>query len=310
VPASFSVSNLGDSAVLGSGSLRRAIMDANNSMDETSTIMFNSGLSGTITLESALEDLKKNITIGAGGDSVRVVCDSGNPLFTIFTIDATWTCEIEGLSIEWGRQGVSNGGYLTLSEDTISNNIGGGGIVNDGSLTVDNCYIEYNQTLTNGGGIYNINGQVYCCGCVISSNFAAGFGGGIANDSAIASVTLSGGCNVDYNEATSYGGGIYNLEGTVNMDGGTLTYNTTGQDGGGLYSDTGATETLTSVDITNNSAANGNGGGFCLLSGTATFNMCTISGNNANTGPGGAWKNPGSSYQANSCTITDTIVTY
>src|SRR5262245_12549995 len=63
VPSTFTVQNLND---LGSGSLRQAILDANNTPG-ADTIKFAPGVTGTINLASALPDLSSNIDLEGPG---------------------------------------------------------------------------------------------------------------------------------------------------------------------------------------------------------------------------------------------------
>ncbi len=76
--ATFTVTTLNDS---GAGSLRAAI----TSVSAGDTIVFQSGLTGTITLASALPTINANLTIqGPGADSLTI---SGNNAVTVFTIN-------------------------------------------------------------------------------------------------------------------------------------------------------------------------------------------------------------------------------
>jgi hypothetical protein len=300
-------------------SLRQAIIDADNSTDASSTITFDSSLTGTITLESALPALKKNITItGAGWGNVSVVRDTTKLAFQIFNIAKGTTCEIDGLFIGSGSSpsgggGVVNAGNLTLDGCTIANNTGGG-IFNvatgqgNGSLTLTGCSVYGNSNPgQDGGGIENVGGVVYISNSEIYGNSAQD-GGGIWNSSG--SGLYIGQSDIFGNTATGNGGGIYNA-GTLGMTSGTLSSNSAAGNGGGLYL-AGGTATLTSVSIQGNGAtgATSKGGGFYLNTGNLTLNGITISGNTAATGPGGTWNSqPGGSLTINNpVSITDAIV--
>jgi hypothetical protein len=313
-PAVFNVTNLNDT---GDGSLRKAITNANNSTDAASTINFQSGLQGTITLNTELDHLAKNITInGPVATSVIVQRNTAKPAFTIFTISFGANCGINYLTIEDGSAtsggGISNVGTLTIQNDDIAYNTGGG-IYNNGTLNVSSCSIDWNSTTGDGGGIDNTaacsieNSEIY--------NNSAQKGGGIADDSAASSTSIGNNTCIGHNSATAEGGGIYHYDGNLEMDGGTLFYNTAGTNGGGIAIDgTGNNGvTLTGITIQGNAAnaTSGKGGGAYLLSGTLTLNSCTVTGNTAQTGTGVAYKKPpASTFNNNNNDITDTIVTF
>ncbi len=271
--------------------MRQAILDANASMDASSTITVQAGLSGLVQLQSALDPLNKNITInGAGGASLGVVRAMGATTdFPIFTVNEGTTCEIDWLyDIGAGTEGgINNQGNLTLNYCSVLNNSGGSGIHNgSGTLDLYNCEVEYNQTESDGGGISTSSGSVYCSGTTIAYNGARN-GGGIFTNSQGNTIDLES-CSVSNNTATAQGGGIYNTC-TLIMNDGTLGYNQAGTDGGGLYQNA-VSASLSGVEIAGNQAkgATGKGGGFCLNAGSGTFSQCDFSNNTANTGTAGA----------------------
>lgn len=100
----------------------------------------------------------------------------------------------------------TDGSTLKLYSSTVSNNFGGyvgGGIINDGDVTIRNSTISGNSAFV-GGGIANIIGTVNISQSIISGN-AALFGGGIENT--YGSVTLNQ-STVSGNYAYAYGGGV------------------------------------------------------------------------------------------------------
>jgi len=78
--------------------------------------------------------------------------------------------------------GVDNEGTLTVTNCTFSNNDGldGGAIYNDGMLTVTNSTFSNNQSTVEGGAILN-NGTVNVTSGTFSGNHAPGSGGAIEN---------------------------------------------------------------------------------------------------------------------------------
>jgi CSLREA domain-containing protein len=120
--------------------------------------------------------------------------------------------------------GIHNGtnGNLTLTDSTVSFNgdsmkpsgTGGGGISNDGTLTVNRSTIYGNLTGGNGGGIFTLFGTVNLTNSTISFNSAfAGNGGGIYSDNG-GTVTITNCTVTDGNQGLT-GGGIYHGSGTI-----------------------------------------------------------------------------------------------
>src|SRR5262249_1620468 len=107
----------------------------------------------------------------------------------------------------------SKEGQLTLEHCTVARNTGpqaGGGIDNDGVLTVRDSTITGNSAVR-GGGIYNA-GQPHLrlrstlVNTVVSGNHASEDGGGIYDNGKL---QVDDGCLVSNNTADGNGGGIY-----------------------------------------------------------------------------------------------------
>ena len=252
----ITVINTNDS---GPGSLRQALVDANNG----DTINFDSSLNGQkITLTSGQLIVDKSVTIS--GPGVNNLAVDGNAQSRVFYVNPGKTVTISGLTIANGH-GVTWGGgiyndhaTLIVSNCTVSNNstrdgYGGGGIVNDAftyngngsaTLTVTNCTLSGNSggAYTGGGGILNEgwpgSATLTVTNCTFSSNSADG-GGGISNEAGgngSATLTVSN-STISGNSAYS-GGGISN--GVAGHFGGIATLTVTnctlsGNSGGGIY---------------------------------------------------------------------------
>src|SRR5580658_9955133 len=93
--ATLTVTNTDDS---GSGSLRAAITTANGSSGDT--IRFAPGVTGTITLQSALPQINVNMTIAGPGAAELAI--SGNHEYQVFYVNAGIVA-ISGLTIEYGN---------------------------------------------------------------------------------------------------------------------------------------------------------------------------------------------------------------
>lgn len=256
--ANFLVENLNDS---GTGSLRQAIASANASA-EPNTIEFNGGLNGTINLSSALPALAGELLISGPGAAVITV--NGNSLYQPFFVPGGSTVSITGLTIENGLAqfggGIGNEGDLTVTDCVLANNnaeFSGGAIDNfDGSVIVSQSRLSGNTTDENGvgAGVANTeNGTISIVESTLTGN-TAGFGGALDNLGTITIVrsTLSS------NNATEYGGAIENA-GTLTIRNSTISGNVAGVGGGGIDNFEGATSIEFST-LAENSAGSSGGG--------------------------------------------------
>jgi predicted outer membrane repeat protein len=234
------VTNTSDNANT-QGSLRYEIDHA----PDGSSIAFLKGLSGTIVLHSELI-LKKSIAINGPGTSRIAI--SGNSSHRIFDIGDNIAVSISNLKIENGYA-ADNGSGGTSGPSTGS---GGGIYVGDHDLNSSQKSYEFSTvtlldlTISNnvaddyGGGIFN-QGILSLFNCTISNNRAADGGGLAVSDLGI--TTLSNNKIVS-NTATTDGGGIYAgdaiyTSGTPYFD----LYNSTvsgnhAEQGGGIWVDT------------------------------------------------------------------------
>jgi hypothetical protein len=184
VPSTLTVSNNLDH---GAGSLRGTLAGAASG----DTVIFASSLDGkTITLTSGVLSLLENVTIQGPGAGALTI--SGNGKSEVFYVGGGTTATISGLTIAHGWApvggGIGNDGTLTLRNVTLSanqavNGIGGGGIANDGGamLTLSHCVITGNRATTTagndvfGGGLFN-EGQAVISSTTFQDNQALGGG--------------------------------------------------------------------------------------------------------------------------------------
>jgi fibronectin-binding autotransporter adhesin len=215
-PPAIVVTTLADSPTQGSTSLRAALGIAAN-LGGSQFITFAPGLTGTISLGSGLE-ISSSVAIEGPG-ALLVTVSGGGPSsnFSDFTVNSGVTATIAGLTIANGYTtsdggGVSNGGDLTLSDDTVTGNSAyyGGGIYDGGTATLEDDTFSDNSAY-DGGGVLSA-GVVTLINSTLSGN-SASFGGGIGDHATVAltNVTIAG------NSAVDGGGGI--------ADGGTVTLN-------------------------------------------------------------------------------------
>lgn len=261
------VSNTNDS---GPGSLRQAILAANNSTSlATPTITFTkAALSGTINLASALPDLARSMMIDGPGAVNLTVQRGGSGSYRIFTVQNGATVTIQDLTIANGSLSGGNGG----------------GILNSGILTLQNSLVSGNAAAL-GGGIYNQNGTLTLNNTRVVNNSASGAGGGINIQAG--TVNLLNGTSLETNIATSIGGGIAN-SGTLNVTGiDTARISFSGNQainsgGGGIYS-SGIT-TVAFGNFVNNRASDIGAGGGAILNVAASTTL-TVSNSVFNASP-------------------------
>jgi predicted outer membrane repeat protein len=164
-------------------------------------------------------------------------------------------CTFSGNSAGYGGGGIENEGTLTLTNSTVSaNSVSGlgGGINNDDVVTVTDCTFSGNSAATYGGGIYNFGGIVTVSNSTLSGNSAS----------------------------ADNGGGIENAtQGTLTVTNSTLSGNSAGTLGGGICNDLRATATVTSCTISANSARSGGGISNTYLLGTVTLGNTIVAGN-------------------------------
>lgn len=291
------VTNTNDS---GAGSLRQALSDAYPG----SSVLFGSNVIGTITLTNGELVIGKDVAILGPGANVLAI--SGNNSSRVLDITNAFA-SISGLTIRNGTvlgftgrpgQTVSGGGIyceqaatLAMSDCVISNcaavgghganvfisgnggnggNGIGGGIRNDGKLTLDRCLVVNNQALGGSGGSGG-SGQ--------GGNGGIGIGGGIANYAGYSPGVILHGCTLSGNRATFGSGG----------GGGTAGANGTAW-AAGLYDYwVAALINCTIASNVVNGAGAGLGGGiYCDASHTVLLS-CTVAGNNADSSGGGMY---------------------
>jgi hypothetical protein len=312
VPSSiFTVTNLQDD---GPGSLRRAIHDANGTV-EPDAIVFQPGLAGPITLTSGELDVMESVTITGPGAGVITV--SGNNASRIFLVEnAAHTAinvAISGLTLTAG-----SGGAVAVSDEVLtlrgvvianSNAQNGGGILvsTDGRLTLEDSTVSGNHadgvgTPLGGGLFLSSNSVALVRNSTIAGNQAiGGDGGGVYVGSGgsltVANSTISG-------NSADVGGGIKVSGGLLTVANSTISGNSA-VGGGGLLAD-GSTLTVANSTISGN-VASGPGGGISLpAGGTAVIRNSTVAFNTATTGGGGVFVKATSSPAA--VTLLSTIV--
>jgi Big-like domain-containing protein/Calx-beta domain-containing protein len=253
----FTVSNTNDS---GAGSLRQAIIDANNTPGED-TIAFGPQVGDTypaetVALKSPLPQLSSVRIEGPGAHrlTVQIFRDAETPpsfIGHIFNVGAGATVSIDGLTMTLGggvkldgSSGAINGGAvfnpatgtLKITNSTVSESQAqrGSGIFNAGTLTIADSTICDNGTKLSGGagaGLFNAGSGTLT---VVDSTFCNNGSAGVS--------TLY----------PTTGGGIFN-EGTLTVEGSTFSGNIADR-GGAIFNAGGASLTMTNATISGNGA--------------------------------------------------------
>ncbi len=196
----------------GGGSLRSAMIQANQYGG--GIIAFST--SGVIDLASPLPAISDDVQILGPGANVLTV--SGYFANQVFVVNSGVTATIAGLTIADGTSartggGIDNDGTLTVTNSALLDNSAmvGGGIYNFGTLTVTNSTLSGNSAELGGGGIAN-GGTLTVTNSTISDN-SGNLGGGIYNGSmlTVTDSTLAG------NSASVAAGGIATYFGTMTM---------------------------------------------------------------------------------------------
>ena len=159
---------------------------------------------GTYTPVSGLEVvlMNKNATLSGGWDSVFV--------------EQIATSTLDGQHPNYARRGlIVNSGVVAAVDHFVIQNCDfvypGGGVLNNGNLTLSHSTIRNNVGMEDGGGISN-NGTMAMTESVVSGNMAPMFGGGILNNVG-GWLFISNSAVVNNNPSLSSGatgGGIYN----------------------------------------------------------------------------------------------------
>ena len=175
----------------------------------------------------------------------------------------------------------------------------GGAIYNHGTANITNATVRDNEAEDSGGGVYNnINGVLDITDSVITGNSVTknnGVGGGIRSTGSTGSnhsdpkvtITNSQISNNHADGGSGDGGGIYADAYTIlTIKGGsTISNNTAGRDGGGIYNN-GLRLEVDSSTVSDNEADRDAGGIYSWHESNLAVNNSTIS-NNTSDGKGG-----------------------
>jgi hypothetical protein len=295
VPTTFMPTTFAD-GVLGSGSLRDAVLQANADTGTDDDIILldtgtyaltivntgghheTAGLQGDLNITSTSHRL---IVQGAGSSTIIDASQLQDRVFQI--VNPGTVVVFQDLVIQGGlAQDDGTAGTLAGSTDGL-----GGGILNNGgNITLDNVVVQNNvarggdvTVLTvpghnaSGGGIYSTGGALTMAGATIASNLAIGGRGGDHHG-----FTHAG------DGGSASGGGLYATAGSLDISNSTIASNlaTGGQGGDGN-------------NFTTKGGGNGGyggvgqGGGLYVNGGSLTIATSTIASNEGTAGAGGPY---------------------
>ncbi len=246
-------------------SLREALHNANNNAQFSPVV--NECAAGSDTLPDVIRlssEATYSLTIaGAGLDEGDLdILANGLPLDLRIETDGTAAATIQ-MTVNGQRVMEIQGGTVELHNLVITGGAldgPGGGILNDGNLTLTDSILR-NNTATAGGGLYNSGTAVINNSQIALNNGTFLGGGGIYSDGEL---TISNSM-VRANQASS-GGGIYQAAGTLVVQGSSINLNSVTGDGGGLLLVNDIVSAHLHDSTIQGNQANGHGGGVGFLS--------------------------------------------
>jgi hypothetical protein len=276
--ADFTVTNLSDGPGAGpAGSLRNAAALAENGTGPD-RILFQSGLTGTITLTNGELFIDEPLEILGAGANVTVSGNNTSRIFLIVTAtgddvkisDLTLTAANPGSAVEGGAIKLDHAD-LTVVNSTISNSSAkdGGAILatshSDETTTIRNSTISGNHALAGfGGGIGSYYAPVTIEKTTMSGNTATGRGEAIYSGGfplTVRNSTISG------NTAAVLDDALGMFEGSITLENSTVAGNT----GDGISGSYGTAITLTNSVVADNTHADVNESSYHLAS--ASFSL-------------------------------------
>jgi CSLREA domain-containing protein len=292
----------------GSCSLREAIDNANSTGTDTTggdcalgsgddTIVFSTGLTGTITIAATLPAIANTLTIqGPAANPPEIAVDGANE-YQVMVVNPVATLNLNNLMIAHGFAitggGINSDGTLTVTNSTFSDDSAdggvlfaglGGGIYSEGTLTVTNSTFSGNNAQGSdhfgnpGGGIYS-SGTATVTDSTFSDNSADEGGAIQAATLTVTNSTLSGNTSI-------FGGGAIGAQ-NLTVIGSAFSDNSTQGQGGAIFN---AGILVSNSNFSDNSASfiNAFGGGAIYSEDDASLVVggSTFTGNSTQGGGG------------------------
>jgi hypothetical protein len=285
----------GCSIVTAGGPGDRIFLQANTTYTLTIAGIEDSNISGDL-------DITNSVIISGVSSTIN-----GNGLDRVISFIAG-SSTLKGVTIRGGvssvnGSGIFNVGTLALSNCTVSNNSGSGGvgsgIRNQGTMTIDSCTITHNTGATYGGGIDQATGALTVTNSSIFSNSVSIAGGGIHKAAGTMAIINS---TVYSNTAGSFAGGIWNDAGGMVITNSTISQNFAVTGSGGIYNQN--IITITGSSVLSNTATAGTAGGLSNQYIAALVNT-TFSGNQTRDSGGGIFNSVGATATLYNATVTN-----
>jgi hypothetical protein len=251
-----------------------------------------------------------SLTITGSGQSTTTIDASGLG-DRMLSVEAGANVTLRDLTLRGGHAPGGKAVGNATSGDGPNGNPGadGGGIVNQGSLTLTDVAVSANSAGTGSGGgnggstnsfpapggsggqggnggaggaVYN-TGDLTLTDATVTGNFAGngGAGGNAASGAGPGGTGGNGGCCGD-------GGGVANVGGIVHISGSTIAFNHAGSGGDGGTGGAGDDDNLSYHPGAGGTGAGGSsGGGVSSVGGSMTITNSTVVSNVAGTGGGG-----------------------
>jgi predicted outer membrane repeat protein len=241
------------------GDLRYCITQANANADASNAIVFQRGLSGTISLQGAEPTITKALTIKGPGAALITI--DGGSLYQVFHVAPSVAATFSAVTVADGKAMGS-----------------GGGVLNEGDLTLSGCVFAANAASVDGGAVMN-ESLLTVRGCTFTDNSAGLIGGAIFNE-ATAKVNRS----MFTGNSARASGGVYSST-ALELNNSTFEDNSASQFGGGVVTTKDAT--LRNCVFEENSASLGGGAVYTINSASSNFELtvtnCSFTANSAGT---------------------------
>ena len=291
--STFTVTNTDDA---GSGSLRQALIDANNNAG-ADTVVFDAAVSGTITLTTGRLEATESVVVQGPGSANLSVSRATGQIFYLYKSGVSNDISISGLTLTGGATAINSwSANLVLDDVVVSGSTYDSGIILesnvsslDQSLTISNSVITGANVTSNGAGIHVGDGFGQHAVSIDNTEITNNIGvmtGGLRVDSA-SSVVITDSVISGNTSTSGNGGGAFftSSVGDVKIISTTVDGNDSGNWGGGLYFLNDSLEVMDST-ISNNTAASGGGGINFNAATVASISNTTITGNSADYGGG------------------------
>jgi hypothetical protein len=276
-------------------------------------------------------------TIQLGGTQLPIVTDDltidgfGQNLLTIDANDSSRHLQITGADVTISGVTLTNGNTtefggairanqettLSIDASTISSSTaeaGGGIFMFNGTLNVLNGSVLNGNTATNVGGaiVAQDNAVVTIGASTISANTAVNQGGGILMTNGTLNIlngsTLGGDSAAEGNHSDSNGGAIASANTVVTIDASTISQNSAGDKGGGIFMSASTTGPSLIVNSTFSGNSAGDRAGALSVESPTVIRNSTFTGNRADSDGDGAGAQGGIFAVADQLTMHNTIV--